>query len=656
MTSGGRNEGSGSPRAHFDAAARRGAVARLRRPEAGRASQQVCGIVGVARADTEPVDPAALARACRALARRGPDAEAVVHEPGLGFGHRRLSILDLSPAGAQPMQSPDGRYVIVHNGEVYNHLELRDALGGPWRGTSDTETILAAFARMGPRCLELMHGMWAFAIWDRAERTLFAARDRMGVKPFFYESSAARFAFASRPNALHALLPDLPRALDRQALRLYLEAGYVPAPLSIFTGIRKLLPAHFLTWRRGQLAVERYWDSAAIAPEPAWERRSEGDLLDELQELVERSVRWRLLSDVPLGAFLSGGIDSSVVVGAMRKLASASVETFTIGFEEPRFDESAHAEAVARALGTRHRSETLSVDQLLELVPLFAEEYDEPFYDISAFPTLALSRMARRHVTVALSGDGGDESFAGYHYYPIAQSLRKLRRLPLRSSLARALARLPAHRARLLAGALAERSEAGAFAFMRSIAKDFAPVASPELLAGTRSLADWFEDEAARGPRGLTAAEQGMRLDCRFTLPDDYLVKVDVASMAFSLEAREPLLDHDVVEWGFRLPLTWKLRGGRNKWLLRRLAARYVPEALLDRPKQGFLVPMDRWLRGPLHDWARERLEDPLLATLPLDGAAVRRLFDLHQSGARDAHPLLWSVLALLEFGRRWLV
>jgi asparagine synthase (glutamine-hydrolysing) len=367
-------------------------------------------------------------------------------------------------------------------------------------------------------------------------------------------------------------------------------------------------------------------------------------------------VRWRLLSDVPLGAFLSGGVDSSVVVGAMRRLAAGPVETFTIGFAEPRYDESAAAAAVARHLGTEHKSEMLSVDHLLELVPLFAAEYDEPFYDISAFPTLALSRMARKHVTVALSGDGGDESFGGYHYYEIAETLGRLRRLPFRGALGRALARVPAHRARLLAGALAAPSGAAAFAFVRGIAKDFAPVASPELLGATRSLADWFEDEAARLPSALAPAEQGMRLDTRFTLPDDYLVKVDVASMAFSLEAREPLLDHDVVDFGMRLPLAWKLRAGRNKWLLRQLAARYVPAALLDRPKQGFVVPMDRWLRGPLRDWARERCEErALFEKLPLDAGAVRRLFALHDSGARDVHPLLWSVLALLEFARRWL-
>jgi asparagine synthase (glutamine-hydrolysing) len=597
-----------------------------------------------------------LARATRLLERRGPDAEGLVQEAGLAFGHRRLSILDLSDTGAQPMESDDGRYLIVHNGEIYNHLELRNELGGPFRGTSDTETLLTAYARWGPSCLARLHGMWAFAIWDRAERRLFAARDRMGVKPLFYTASPERFAFASRPRALHALLPELSRELDAQALRLYLEAGYVPAPLSIFASISKLLPAHFLTWQGGHLALERYWDPAGIPPEPSWLERSEGDLLDELEEIVERSVRRRLISDVPLGAFLSGGIDSSVVVGAMRRVTSGPVSTFTIGFTDSLRDESPHAAAVARHLDTEHHMEPLSPDSLLDLLPLFAEEYDEPFYDTSAFPTLALARMTRQHVTVALSGDGGDELFGGYHYYPLAESIARLLRVPGRRGIARLLARLPGHRLRLLAGALAQPDDAASFAFMRSVAKDFPPLLSADGLAGTRSLADCFVREASRAASGLTPAERGMRLDLRFTLPDDYLVKVDVASMAFGLEAREPLLDQELVEFGMRLPHAWKLRGGTTKWLLRRLAARYVPAEIVARPKQGFLVPIDRWLRGPLHEWARERIEDQALGRiLPLDRVALRRLLDLHQSGEREAHPLLWSALVLLEFSRRWL-
>lgn len=617
----------------------------------------MCGIVGWVHAEPAPPDLAALERARDSLAERGPDAASAWSEAGVALGHRRLAILDLTPTGAQPMLSPDGRYVIVYNGEVYNHLDLRHELGGSWRGTSDTETILAAFSRLGPACLDRFQGMFAFAIWDRRERSLFAARDRVGVKPLYYHATTERFAFASRPRALHALLPDLSRELDPQALRFYLETGYVSAPHSIFSSVRKLEPGHYLVWRAGALSLERYWDYRRLEPEEAWERRSEEDLLDQLQELVERAVRLRLLSDVPLGAFLSGGVDSSVVVSAMSRLASGPVRTFTIGFKEAAYDESAPAAAVARQLGTEHQCETLGVDDLLELVPLFADHYDEPFFDASAFPTLAVSRLARRRVTVSLSGDGGDELFGGYHYYGIVEKVARLMRMPGRRALARALARIPAHRLQLLSGALAQPDDAGAFAFMRGVAKDFPPVIAPDVLARTAGLHELFLREVAALPRGLKPAELGMRFDLRWTLPDDYLVKVDVASMAFSLESREPLLDRDLVEFGMRLPLRFKLAHGRNKWLLRRLAARSLPPRLLDRPKQGFAVPLARWLRGPLREWASERCHaHELLERVPLQREAVQRLLHLHLSGERDVHPLLWTVVMLLEFARRWLV
>jgi asparagine synthase (glutamine-hydrolysing) len=616
----------------------------------------MCGIVGWAHAEPRMPDLVRFEQARDELAERGPDAAATWSEAGVAFGHRRLAILDLTPTGAQPMHSPDGRYVIVYNGEVYNHLELRDELGGPWSGTSDTETILAAYARFGPACVERFHGMFAFAIWDRRERQLFAARDRTGVKPLFYHAARGRVAFASRPRALHALLPDLSRELDPEALRLYLDAGYVPAPRSIFANVRKLEPAHFMVWRDGELRLERYWDPRGFAPESSWEQRTPDDLLDELQGIIERVVRWRLLSDVPLGAFLSGGIDSSVVVSAMRRIATGPVRTFTIGFREPEYDESGPAEAVARHLDTEHHSEILGVDDLLELVPLFAEHYDEPLYDASAFPTLAVSRLARRHVKVSLSGDGGDELFGGYHYYGLVESLAKLLRVPGRRGLARILALAPSHRLRLLAGALAQPDDTRAFAFIRSVVKDFPPVLHRDVLSKTEGLEALFLREVAGLPPGLAPAERGMRLDLRFTLPDDYLQKVDVASMTFSLESREPLLDHDLVEWGMRLPLRFKLAQGRNKWIFRKLAERSLPQSLLDRPKQGFGVPIDRWLRGPLREWASERCHSrELFERVPLDAEAVQRLLRLHLSGGRDAHPLLWSVLTLLEFARRWL-
>jgi asparagine synthase (glutamine-hydrolysing) len=621
----------------------------------------MCGLVGEIRLDGNRPREDALLRARETLARRGPDDGGLWMERGAGLAHRRLAVLDLSPAGHQPMLSACERYVIVFNGEIYNFLELREELapnGASWKSHSDTEVVLAAYARWGTECLRRFRGMFAFAVWDRQEQRLFAARDRMGVKPFYYGQTSTSLAFASRPGALLQLCEDLPASLDEQALRLYLESGYVPAPFSIYPGVHKLPPAHYLLYDRSGLRIERYWDFRHIEPERSWVRRDEEDLLDELDEIVSQSVKYRLVSDVPLGAFLSGGIDSSLVVAMMAKHSPGRVRTFTIGFDERRYDESDHAAEVARHLGTEHHCEQLRVDDLLELLPVFLREYDEPFFDHSAFPTMAVSRMTRKQVKVSLSGDGGDELFGGYHYYDIAQKLRPLFRLPaaVRQGLAAAVGLVPAHRFKLLAGAIRQPDPAAAFAFSRSIAKDFHDVLPPDVVARTKSLHEFFSETVQEFPRGLGAADQGMRLDAAHTLPDDYLQKVDVASMAFSLESREPLLDHELVEWAMRLPVSWKLRHGRNKYLLRKLAYRYVPESVLDRPKQGFGAPVDDWLRGPLKAWALERIENRgLFERIPVDQRRVRSLFDLHQRGMRNVSPLLWAVLMLLDFADHWL-
>lgn len=618
----------------------------------------MCGIVGLIDFHSA-VDAEEIRRAAATLHRRGPDESGVWISKNLGLGHQRLAILDLTPTGHQPMTSSDERFVIVFNGEIYNFLELRDQLnetGVQWRSRSDTEVILAAYAKWGRDCVTRFHGMFAFAIWDQREKVLFAARDRMGVKPFYYSESHDGFAFASRPRALLALQPNLSRDLDEQALRLYLESGYVPAPYSIFRAIRKLPPAHWLLFRDGCLQVERYWDFRRITPESTWEKRREEDLLDELDELLSRSVKSRMISDVPLGAFLSGGIDSSAVVAVMAKYSSRPVKTFTIGFEEKQYDESPHALAVARHLGTDHHCEELKLDDLLCLLPNFCEEFDEPFFDYSAFPTMAVSRMARRQVTVSLSGDGGDELFGGYHYYKILWRLGPLYRFPnkLRRWLATVASLVPRHRLQLLSATLRQTSDVAAFCFARSIAKDFDGALVPEVLCRTQSLLDLFAKAAECFPPGLDASEKAMRLDAFYTLPDDYLQKVDVASMAFSLESREPLLDQDLIEWAMRLPLRWKLRAGQSKYLLRRLAYRYVPRRILDRPKRGFGVPLADWLRGPLKSWAADRITDKrALEKIPIRQRAVLELFDLHQSKKRDAHPLLWAILILLEFVSR---
>ena len=553
------------------------------------------------------------------------------------------------------MTSPDARYVLVFNGEIYNYRELRDEIGNayPWQGHSDSEVVLAAYIRWGPDCLGHFHGMFAFAIWDTENQSLFAARDRMGVKPLYYHHSSERLVFASRPRALHALIDRDNLNPDLQALRYYLECGYIPAPHAFHENVRKLPPSHYLSLKRETLSVKRYWDFNRIVPDSSWETRDEQELVDELDVIVSRCVRSRMVSDVPLGAFLSGGIDSALVVALMCRYSSPPVKTFTIGFKDKGHDESPDARAVADYLGTEHFCSVLGIDDLLALMPDFVEAFDEPFYDSSALPTMAVSKLARTHVTVSLTGDGGDELFGGYHYYRIAKLLSPLYSAPapLRTFIARTIGVSSSHRFRLLSRAILQDGPAASFAFTRSIAKDFGSVLHHGVVQTTQGYVDLLSDTAAGMSRTLNSCEVGMRLDATFSLTDDYLQKVDVASMRFSLECREPLLDQELVEWAMKLPLTWKIRNGGGKHLLRKLAYRYLPETLLGKPKRGFTVPIDKWLRGPLKEWALERLNDNrIYSYLPIEKSKVMQLFELHVHGTRNVHPLLWAILMLVEY------
>jgi asparagine synthase (glutamine-hydrolysing) len=587
------------------------------------------------------------------LQRRGPDDTGTWSNGVLRLGHRRLAIVDLSPTGHQPMVSADGRFVIVFNGEIYNHAALRPELAPPggWRGSSDTETLLEAYRQWGPGCLDRLNGMFAFAVWDNTERRLFVARDRMGVKPLYYSWADGRFVFASRPSAITPLLGNAGRELDPQSLRVFLELGYIPAPLSLYRKVRKLPPGHSMVVDSRGLRTSRYWDYRHIVPDSTLAKRPESELIDELDELLRSATRLRLMSDVPLGAFLSGGVDSAYVVAAMKATAGRSPQTFSIAFREEAYNEGPAATAIARHLGVEHVVETLSVSDLVALLPLYVDEFDEPFADSSAFPTMAVARLARRHATVALTGDAGDELFGGYHYYSLIEHLARTRGWPagVKRVVQATLGLLPMHKAKLLAGALRPTTQVGIFNYLRSFAKDFKPLLADDVLQQTGSSNDFFEQSALGFANGLTSAEVGMRLDMGLTLVDSYLQKLDVATMALSLEARCPFLDYRLVEWSMRLPVEYKLRGGQTKYLLKKALCRYLPANLVYRPKKGFGVPVDQWLRGPLRPWAEELLyDDALISRVPLNKARLRELFRLHTSGARDAHPLLWAVLMLL--------
>jgi asparagine synthase (glutamine-hydrolysing) len=618
----------------------------------------VCGIVGVFDSGGVLPPPERFAACMDRLQRRGPDDAGTWSNGVVRLGHRRLAIVDLSPTGHQPMVSADGRHVIIFNGEIYNHAELRPQLSPPggWVGTSDTETLLEAFRQWGSGCLNRLNGMFACAIWDNTERSLFIARDRMGVKPLYYSWSDGRFVFASRPSAMTGLLNGGGAEIDTQSLRVYLELGYIPAPMSFYRKVRKLPPGHFMTVDARGPRATRYWDYRYIAPDPSLGKRSESDLIDELDDLMRRSTRLRLMSDVPLGAFLSGGVDSAYVVAAMKAVGVAAPNAFSIAFKEPDYNEGPAATAIARHIGVDHVVETLSVGDLLSLLPLYVDEFDEPFADSSAFPTMAVARLARRHVEVALTGDAGDELFGGYHYYPLIETLSKTRSWPasLKRLAQATLGMVPAHRAKLLAGALNPTTRVGIFNYLRSFAKDFPPLVTDSVLSETESSNEGFERMALAFPRGLSSAEVGMRLDMGLTLVDGYLQKVDIATMALSLEARSPFLDYRMVEWSMRLPVQYKIRGRQTKYLLKKALCRYLPQHLVYTPKRGFGVPVAQWLRGPLRSWAQELLyDDSLIARLPIEKTRLRELFRLHSSGARDAHPLLWASLMLLCYVAR---
>ena len=640
----------------------------------------MCGITGFFDPDRRAGDDESTATVLRmadTLQHRGPDDRGawVDAEAGLALGFRRLAIVDLSAEGHQPMVSASGRYVLAFNGEVYNHADLRRELvasgAAPFRGQSDTEVMLAAFERWGPdRALERFVGMFAFALWDRRERILRLARDRIGEKPLYYGWAGGGLVFGSELKALRAY-PGFSGEVDREALALYMRFGYVPAPHSIYRGIRKLPPGTSLTIDAGRTVAAGalpdpvpYWSArrAAEAGAAAPFEGTEAEAADRLEALLREAVGLQMVADVPLGAFLSGGVDSSTIVALMQAQSPRPVKTFTIGFEEAGYDEARYAKEVARHLGTEHTELYVTPAEAREVIPSLPTLYDEPFADSSAIPTYLVSRMARRQVTVSLSGDGGDELFGGYSWYPrTVQVWDKVRRLPraLRRTTAGALAAVEARRPRRPGGAgrlarFVSPDRVGKLAALLGHADEAEDVhwallsrwdGLPPVVLGTA--------EAPPAPPGWEAhpglgdvPRRLMLTDMLTYLPDDILAKVDRASMGVSLEARAPFLDHRVVEFALRVPTAMKIRDGHGKWLLRQVLYRHVPRELIERPKMGFTVPIGAWLRGPLREWAEELLDEGRLRREGfLDPGPIRRRWDEHLSGRRDRADDLWSAL-----------
>lgn len=635
----------------------------------------MCGFAGILGCDARTEVALSMAAA---IINRGPDDGGVWAdvEASIALAHRRLSVVDLSPAGHQPMASASDRYVIVFNGEIYNHLDMRAELGKSgasfqWRGHSDTETLLAGIDVWGfEATLKRSIGMFAIALWDKQTRVLTLARDRMGEKPLYFgwqgSGEHRSFLFGSELKALKRH-PAFAASIDRDALCLLMRHNYIPAPYSVYQGISKLEPGCLLTvsLEQTETKIWKYWDTLAIASAGTKDQftGSANEAVDALERLAKDAVRQQMMADVPLGAFLSGGIDSSTVVALMQTQSARPVKTFTIGFNEEGYNEAQHAKVVARHLGTEHTELYVTSQQAMDVIPRLPSLYCEPFADSSQIPTFLVSQLARQHVTVSLSGDAGDELFCGYNRYQMTNDLwRKISRVPspLRVLAAKGVTTIAPKKwdriARFIpgasryasvgdklhkgAGVLASRTVDELYLGMVSHLSD----PSTWVIGGKEPLTRLTGEHAALN--GLDPVERMMALDAVSYLPDDILVKVDRAAMGVSLESRVPFLDHRVVEFAWSLPLEYKLRDGQTKWPLRQVLYRYVPRELIDRPKMGFGIPLHDWLCGPLREWAEELLgEERLRREGFFHPEPIRQKWMEHLSGQRNWAALLWNVL-----------
>lgn len=646
----------------------------------------MCGITGLYSFDPRPESAnisQVIGKMCDALAARGPDSDAqwIDSELPLALGHRRLSIIDLSPAGAQPMQSDSGQYVIVFNGEIYNYQAVKSELEqsgyeANYRGHSDTEILLGAIEHWGlKKAVEKINGMFAFALWDRKRRALFFARDRMGKKPLYIGWAGSTLVFASELKAICAH-PEFKRNISRPAMTSYMRFGYVPAPYSIYNDILQIPAGHMMA-----LDMQMLRSGQDLKPlmEPYWSHKNAlnksrknpvanlDNVVDEFDEILSECVRERMISDVPLGAFLSGGIDSSTVVALMQKHSDSPVKTYSIGFDEVGYNEAEHAAEIARHLKTEHHELYVSSKDALNVVPKLSNIYDEPFADASAIPTYLVAKFAREGVTVALSGDGGDEMLGGYNRHiagPKAWNIAQNIPPKFRSVVSGIIRTVPPN---VWSGMRPDRPQFGSH--MHKLADAMGKETQSDLYLSLvskwqnpkRCVSDGYEDiiplvDPEMQIEGLSFAEDMMYWDALSYLNGDILTKVDRASMAASMESRAPLLDTKIYDYVWSLPIDTKIKDGKGKWLLRQVLNKYVPQELYDRPKQGFSVPIDEWLRGPLKDWAEDLLDEyELKSQGMINYVHVRKLWQEHLKGRGNYADRLWCVLMFQSWHRQWI-
>jgi asparagine synthase (glutamine-hydrolysing) len=642
----------------------------------------MCGILGALSLKNNEVVNQAVEQGCTLLKHRGPDGSGIWKDTDAGviFGHVRLAILDLSEAGYQPMQSHCERYQIVFNGEIYNHLELRKKLDfsshNKWVGHSDTETLLACISEWGlDKTLESITGMFVFAMWDHETKQLYLVRDRFGEKPLYYGWVKDSFVFGSELK-IFKMFPFWENSINVNALSLFLRYNYIPAPYSIYENIWKLPAGSYLKVSKNNLInhscdnPSKYWDACKVAVESSENPlrfRNDSEAIDSLDSILQKSVKAQMLSDVPVGAFLSGGIDSSMIVSLMQKQSIVPIKTFSIGFKDNNYNEAVYAKDVATYLGTDHTELMVSPSDALNVIPKLPVIYDEPFADSSQIPTYLLASLTRQEVTVSLSGDAGDELFGGYTRYQHTQNLLdKLKKVPtsVKSIVASIDNCIPKKYTNLIIDSLSSLSKQQ---YQKNYSNKFNRLikllnSKNEIDIYNELLAYWNPSEIMTNetdkkvdslsiPSSLNSIEQMMLFDTINYLPDDILVKVDRAGMAASLETRIPFLDHNVYEFAWQIPFEYKIRNGNSKWLLRQLLYRYVPEKLIERPKMGFAVPIDSWLRGPLKDWAENLLDERKIKEQGFfKSEVISKRWNEHINGSRNWHFQLWTVLMFQQW------